>query len=318
MERQLISVIAPMYNEESLVKEYCEETVNSLEHICDSYDYEILLINDGSTDSTWSKMLEMYQLYEGRVSLVNLTRNFGLEGAVSAGLKMAQGDIVVAMDADLQDPPELILEMIKLYEQGADVVIANRVKRSNDNFLKRWSASLYYKILDELSGKIHLERGAANYRLLSRKAVETLLDLPEVNGVFRVTSAFIGMKTKVVEYDRNKRFAGKTKYNLRSMMRYAFDSIAGISIEPLRKIIWLLPLGGISIAGNLVGLVIGSSEWRGSFYLGLLISAFFVLICIVLGIIGEYIGQILLETKHRPISLIYEYLPFNKKKEKQA
>lgn len=314
MSKQLLTVIAPMYNEEAIVEEYCEETVKVLEQIED-FDYEILLVNDGSKDTTWDKMKEMYKRYEDHISLINLTRNFGLEGAVNAGLKMAQGDIVVAMDADLQDPPELILEMIKKYKEGADIVIANRIKRSNDNLFKRASANLYYRVLDDFSGKIHLERGAANYRLLSRKAVDVLKNLPEVNGVFRVTSAFIGMKTSVVEYDRNKRFAGKTKYNLKSMIRYALDSITDISIEPLRKIPYCLGIAAIGAFVNIIGLLVGNTGWKGYFYIGLLVSVFFGGTYIVLALIGEYIGQILLEVKHRPTSLIYDYIPAKSKGE---
>lgn len=305
----LITVIAPMYNEEALVREYISETKKELNKVSDSYNYEVLFVNDGSTDGTFAQMLQAYQEDPRHIGIVNLTRNFGLEGAIYAGLSVARGDIVVVMDADLQDPPRIILEMIKEYERGADIVIANRKKRVNDSWFKRNSALVYYKILSELSGKIHLEQGAANFRLLSRAAVEKLKALPEVNGVFRVTVPFLGMKTATVEYDRDKRYAGKTKYNLNSMIRYALDSITGISVEPLRKIVWFIFFTGVLLIGNIIGMVIGGNEWRGIFYLASLMTVLFFCAFGVLALLGEYIAQIMIETKGRPTSLIYEYIP---------
>lgn len=305
--KQLITVIAPMYNEEELVEEYCLTTMAALDK--SNYAYEILLVNDGSKDGTLLKMQKMQEAHPNHIGIIDLTRNFGLEGAINAGIRMAAGNIVVVMDADLQDPPELILEMLKKYESGADIVIANREKRRNDNFFKRTTASIYYKILDDLSGKIHLERGAANYRLLSERALEQLRALPEVNGVFRVTVPFLGMKTETVIYDRNQRFAGKTKYNLKSMIRYALDSLTGISIEPLRKLS-LMPLAaGILFVINIVGIVAFNGYWRGFFYIGMLLSVFSGFGFVALALIGEYIGQIMIENKHRPTSLIYNYSP---------
>nr|WP_314463396.1 glycosyltransferase family 2 protein [uncultured Clostridium sp.] len=305
--KQLITVIAPMYNEEEIVEEYCTATMAALD--ISNYTYEILLVNDGSKDGTLLKMQMLQERYPNHIGIINLTRNFGLEGAIYAGIRMAVGNIVVVMDADLQDPPELILEMLKKYESGADIVIANREKRKNDNLFKRVTASIYYRVLDSLSGKIHLERGAANYRLLSGRALEKLRALPEVNGVFRVTVPFLGMKTETVIYSRNQRFAGKTKYNLKSMIRYALDSLTGISIEPLRKISLMLPIAGIIFLLNIIGMIVSDGYWKGFFYIGVLISIFFAFGFAALALIGEYIGQIMIESKHRPTSLIYSYDP---------
>jgi dolichol-phosphate mannosyltransferase len=305
--KRLITVIAPMYNEEELVEEYCLTTMAALDQ--SDYKYEILLVNDGSKDGTLLKMQVMQEKYPDYIGIIDLTRNFGLEGAINAGIRMAAGNIVVAMDADLQDPPELILEMLKKYESGADVVIANREKRENDNLFKRITASIYYKILDDLSGKILLERGAANYRLLSERALEQLRDLPEVNGVFRVTVPFLGMKTETVIYNRNQRFAGKTKYNLKSMIRYALDSLTGISIEPLRKLSLIFPIAVVIFMINTIGIVVSNGYWKGIFYIGMLLAVFSGLGFIALALIGEYIGQIMVESKRRPTSLIYNYIP---------
>ena len=207
--KKLISIVAPMYNEEKLVHEYCEETLKMTEKLAEKYDFEIVLVNDGSRDNTYALMLEEQQKHPKEITTICLSRNFGLEGAVNAGIKKAQGDAVVVMDADLQDPPALIPEMISKWENGADIVVGSRIKRSNDNFFKKAGASFYYKVLDILSGKLKLEKSAANFRLLSRRALNQVLDLPEVNSVFRVVVPFVGMKTDIIEYDRDKRYAGK-------------------------------------------------------------------------------------------------------------
>lgn len=307
-----ITIIAPMYNEENLVSEYCEQVFKDLELLEKSYIIEILMINDGSKDNTWEKMNEIYEKYYPKISLVNLSRNFGLEGAINAGLEKSMGDIVVVMDADLQDPPSVILELVKKYEKGYDVVIAKRKKRESDTLFKKLSASLYYKISDDLSGKLKLERNAANFRLLSRKAVNELNKLEEKNKVFRVTVPFIGMKTSVIEYNRDPRFAGKTKYNLFSMIRYALDGITSISIEPLRKI-FLISIFSSMI--TIILLILSIMNYREKMYiLGFIIGFFSTMILISLTIIGEYVGQIMIESKKRPISIINEYKTPNSNK----
>lgn len=304
-----ISIIAPMYNEEALVFEYTKITLLAMEQLKNDYKLEIVLVNDGSKDSTYEKMQELYARYPDQITLINLSRNFGLEGAVRAGLSRAIGDAVVVMDADLQDPPRLIIDMVRAWEQGADVVVGSRIKRSHDGFFKRMSAGLYYRVLNSLSGKLKLEQSAANFRLLSRKAVDQVLALPEVNPVFRVVVPFVGMKTAVVEYDRDERYAGSTKYKLSTMIRYALDSLTGISIEPLRKLILAIPL---SLLILMVGL---SCCWiiEGTFSVALIIilclGLWFILLFVSVAIIGEYIGQILTEAKGRPTSIIYDYLP---------
>lgn len=237
--KKLISVVAPMYNEEGLVHVYCQEMKKMAEGLADRYDFEIILVNDGSRDHTYQIMLEEQAMNPRDITTICLTRNFGLEGAVNAGIRQAKGDAVVVMDADLQDPPHLIPEMIQKWENGADIVVGSRCRRSNDGFFKKAGAGFYYKVLDWLSGKLKLEKNAANFRLLSRKALDQVLALPEVNSVFRVVVPFVGMKTDIVEYDRDKRYAGTTKYNLKTMIPYALDSITGISVEPLRKIMFI-------------------------------------------------------------------------------
>lgn len=310
MRKKLISIVAPMYNEELLVEKYCIETLGALATLRATYDIEIVLVNDGSRDDTYAKMLELQANNKDVISVVNLTRNFGLEGAVHAGLKVAIGDAVVVMDADLQDPPQLICNMVRKWEDGADVVVGSRETRKRDGLFKQFSATLYYKILRLLSGKLILDRSAANYRLLSRKAVMSILEMPEVNPVFRILSPYIGMRTAVVKYDRDGRNAGTTKYKLRDMIRYALDSITGLSIEPLRKLVLVMIVPAVMIVGFVVGGLTAPTEIWAIAYLILTVIAFlFFLLFFMLVLIGEYVGQIMLEVKKRPVSIIYDYKP---------
>lgn len=307
--KKMVSIVAPMYNEEKLAHVYCEETLQMTKELGDTYDFEIILVNDGSKDGTYSIMLEEQKQHPEVITVVCLSRNFGLEGAVNAGIRKALGDAVIVMDADLQDPPRLIPVMLEKWEKGADIVIGSRIKRSNDSFLKKAGANFYYKVLDCLSGKLKLEKSAANFRLLSRRALNQVLELPEVNSVFRVVVPFVGMRTDIVEYDRDKRFAGKTKYNLKSMIPYALDSITGISVEPLRKIMLLLPIVFLVFVGALLGFIIYMPAWKPFFLLIMTGSIFTGLILIALSIMSEYIAQIMIEVKGRPISIIYDYRP---------
>lgn len=307
--KTLITVIAPMYNEEQVVQEYTDTTLNVLRQLAPKYNYEILFVHDGAKDNTLLRMSEMQNLYPEEIGIVNLSRNFGLEGAINAGLKTAKGDAVIVMDADLQDPPALILEMVKKWENGADVVIASRVARTKDSFFKRITANLYYKTLDSLSGKLKLEINAANYRLMSRRVVNKLLEFPEVNTYFRVNVPFIGMKTDKVEYDRAERAAGKTNYNFASLFRCALDGLTSISIEPLRKIIYTIPITIIVILASIIAMLITTDIYFIAATLILISSVFFLILFIFLAVMSEYIAQIMLEVRHRPTSIIYEYKP---------
>jgi dolichol-phosphate mannosyltransferase len=312
----LISIVAPMYNEEQVCPLYIEETMKVARQLEPTYRVEIICVNDGAKDNTLNEMLKAQANYPDHIGVVNLTRNFGLEGAVNAGLKTATGDAVIVMDADLQDPPELILEMVKKWEKGADIVVASRETRTNDTFFKRTTANIYYKVLDSLSGKLKLENNAANYRLMSRRAVDTVLSLPEVNTYFRVDVPFIGMKTEKVSYNREERAAGVTNYNFEKLVRCALDGLTSISIEPLRKVMLMIPLMLIFLIASIIGAILTTGYWSILLGIAAIISFFFMLLFVVLFIMCEYIGQIMTETRHRPTSLIYSYSP-SKNSEKE-
>ena len=305
-----------MYNEEQVCPLYIEETMKVARQLEPTYRVEIICVNDGAKDNTLNEMLKAQANYPDHIGVVNLTRNFGLEGAVNAGLKTATGDAVIVMDADLQDPPELILEMVKKWEKGADIVVASRETRTNDTFFKRTTANIYYKVLDSLSGKLKLENNAANYRLMSRRAVDTVLSLPEVNTYFRVDVPFIGMKTEKVSYNREERAAGVTNYNFEKLVRCALDGLTSISIEPLRKVMLMIPLMLIFLIASIIGAILTTGYWSILLGIAAIISFFFMLLFVVLFIMCEYIGQIMTETRHRPTSLIYSYSP-SKNSEKE-
>lgn len=307
--KKLISIIAPMYNEENIVSQYCIETLNELYKLSNKYDFEIILVNDGSKDNTLKNMIEMQNSNINEITVINLSRNFGLEGAISAGLSIAKGDAVIAMDADLQDPPHIVVEMIKRFELGFDVVTAARSKRKNDTLFKKVTASFFYKIMDMLSGKLKLEKSAANFRLLSRKAVDIILSFSELNSVFRVSVPYIGLKSDVIEYERDKRYAGTTKYNFKSMIAYALNSITSISIEPLRKIFWTVPLSFFISFIFFILIFFANPLWQSTFAIMSVIGIFFTLLFICVSLIGEYIAQIIIETKGRPNFIIDNYIP---------
>lgn len=307
--KQLISIIAPMYNEEQVCPLYIEETMKVVRQLETKYRVEIICVHDGAKDKTLQKMYEAQQKYPQHIGVIDLTRNFGLEGAVNAGLKTATGDAVVVMDADLQDPPILILDMVEKWENGADVVVASRESRTNDSFFKRTTANIYYSILDSLSGKLKLEKSAANYRLLSRRAVDALLSLPEVNTYFRVDVPFIGMKTDKVEYNREERAAGMTNYNFVKLVQCALDGLTSISIEPLRKVMLMIPLMLMFLVFSISAALFTSGYLSILFGVSAVISFFFMLLFLVLFVMCEYIGQIMTEVRHRPTSMIYSYKP---------
>lgn len=316
--KQLISIIAPMYNEEKLVSQYCAEMYKEMKNLNNQYDFEIILVNDGSKDDTLKNMLKSQNDNIKEVTIINLSRNFGLEGAISAGLTKAKGDAVVAMDADLQDPPRVIIEMIKKFEEGYDVVTAARIKRESDTLFKKASAKLFYKLMDILSGKLKLEKSAANFRLLSRKAVDIILSFGEINSVFRVSVPYVGLKSSVVEYERDKRYIGTTKYNLKSMISYALNSITSISIEPLRKIFWTVPFSFFIAIIFFISIFLSNDLWQATFVILTVVSIFFGLLFLCVSLIAEYIAQITVEAKGRPNFIIDDYIPCDNTKRRET
>ena len=258
--KKILSIIAPMFNEAGLVSLYVDEIKKIASEIRDNYKVELILVDDGSSDETLSIIQEEQRKTPELITLISHSRNFGLEGAIKSGLISAKGDYVVVMDADLQDPPELIIKLLEKAEQGFEVVNATRFSRQNDIFYKRVTAAIYYWILGKIQGKLKVDFNAANYRLLSRKVVTELLKLKECNPTFRISVPFLGFKTTNVNYSRNKREAGKSKYNFVSLIRCALDGVTSLSIAPLELFFKLLPIEFIAFVTSFISIFCVSKE----------------------------------------------------------
>lgn len=305
---QKLTIVAPMYNEQEMIP-YFFEKINEIINQINDFKVTILCVNDGSKDQTLN-LLKKQREEQKNIHIVSFSRNFGHESAVAAGLKYADGDAVIIMDADLQDPPELILEMIKLFKEGYDVINAKRINRKKDPFLKRITAELFYNVIGKLSGKIKVPNNVGNYRLMSRRVVDHVNQLTEKNHVFRVQVPYVGYKTTEIEFIRPKRLKGETHYNYHSMVKLAGDSITSSSIVPLRwSFIFGLIFGVISFISFIVCLILYfainlSSVWM----LISFISIWGSIILISIGIVGEYVGRTLIESQNRPLFYVEENL----------
>jgi polyisoprenyl-phosphate glycosyltransferase len=318
-EEMLLSIVVPCYNEEAVLRELHRRLVAILEQMEDT-SFEIIYMDDGSRDQT-PDILRQLQASDSRVRVVALSRNFGHQIAVSAGLEHASGDAIVIIDADLQDPPEVIPEMIERWRDGYDVVYGLRANRAGETTFKRWTAKAFYRLINRLS-EIEIPLDVGDFRLLDRKVVDVLLTMPERDRFLRGMVSWIGFKQVAVIYDRAPRQAGKTKYPLIKMLRFAVDSVISFSFVPLRLAIWV-GFGAIaaSFAGIVYALVIRlyTTDWvRGwaSIFTAILFLGGVQLI--TLGIVGEYVGRIYAEVKLRPLYVVRERLGFATAKEPGA
>lgn len=299
-----ISILCPLYNEEKMVSAFLQRLVGVLKNIPKSF--EIICVNDGSTDGTLTALLDAQKKYH-QIRIVNLSRNFGKEAALSAGIDYSFGEVVIPIDADLQDPPELIEDMIKRWENGYDVVLAKRVDRSTDSFLKRNTALLFYKIHNSISAT-NIPDNVGDYRLMSRKVVNSLKAMPENQRFMKGLFAWVGFNTAEVEYTRAARKSGGSKFNGWKLWNLALDGITSFSTLPIR--IWLYLGFVISTLSLSYGLfiifktLILGVDVPG--YASLLTSILFLggIQLIGIGLIGEYIGRIYMESKKRPLYIV--------------
>ena len=227
-----VSVIVPMFNEEDVAPIFFEHIEKVIKEN-PNYEFEVVAVNDGSTDKTLDILLKKQETLKSLV-VVDLSRNWGHESAVTAGLKEATGDCVIPIDADLQDPPELIPQLLEMWEQGYQVVNAQRGNRKKDTSFKKNTAGIYYELLNHLSSKVKVPANVANFRLLDRRVADHVIELQETSRVFRVQVPFLGFKTGTVLFSREERVKGKSKYNLRSMFNLALSSIVSLTTRPLR------------------------------------------------------------------------------------
>lgn len=303
-----ISIVIPAYNEEESLP-YLYERLNKLMGEIENYEFEILFINDGSKDKTLDLIKELRSKDE-RICYVDFSRNFGKEIAMIAGLDYAKGDCVVFMDADLQDPPELIHELIKYWEKGYDDVYARRKSRAGETFLKKFTSKMYYKILQGVT-RVEIQKDTGDFRLLDRRCVNALKKLRESQRCSKSMFSWIGYNKKEVLYDRDPRVAGKTKWNYKRLIDLAIDGITSFTTSPLRIATYISIPTFLTLFIYFVYVIIKSNvinEPIQAFQAIILLILFFSGIQIILiGIIGEYLGRIFNETKNRPLYFVDEY-----------
>ena len=305
-----LSIVIPVYNEEPALPALFRE----LELACDTIlqvhgPIEIVLVNDGSRDRSWMLIAEQCARRRDWVG-VNLSRNFGHQLALAAGLETARGDAVVSMDADLQDPPAVILQMIEAHRQGYDVVYGTRKDRGQENFTKRITAKIFYLLIEKLSG-VAIPRNTGDFRLLSRRALTELSKLHESHRFLRGLVPWIGFPQTQVFYDRADRVAGETHYPFRKMLRLAFDGIASMSTKPLR-LAYMCSLLLFAVFVSYIFYVLfnhfvcGSELVPGWTSIMSAITIFGTIQLLLLGVFGEYIGRIYEQAKNRPLFIIQE------------
>ena len=306
--KKLITILIPSYNEQDVIN-MLYERVSKLMNSLQNYNFEMLFINDGSTDKTLD-IIKTLREKDNRINYLNLSRNFGKEIAMIAGLDYAKGDAVIIIDADLQDPPELIPEMISYWEQGYDDVYAKRKSRKGETWLKKFTSKMYYKTLQSVT-KIEIQKDTGDFRLLDRRCVEALKQFRECQRYTKGLFSWIGYNKKEILYDRDPRAAGETKWNYKKLIDLSIDGITSFTTAPLR---WSTIIGiAISIIGFIYMLaiiiktLISGIDVPG--YASTMVVILFIggIQLIFLGIIGEYLGRIFNETKNRPLYLVNEY-----------
>jgi dolichol-phosphate mannosyltransferase len=310
------SIVVPVYNEEEVI----HETYRRLKEVMISTGeaYELLFVNDGSRDHT-AEILKEYSQKDESVILLDFSRNFGHQIAITAGMDYSRGKAVVVIDADLQDPPELILDMIEKWKQGYDVVYAKRTKRKGETLFKKQTAKMFYRFLNSMTD-IDIPLDTGDFRLLDRRVCDQMNNLQEKNRFVRGLVSWVGFKQIAVEYERDERLAGESKYPLKKMLKLSIDGITSFSYKPLKLASFAgVALSGIGFIYLLVVLYLKLftnstiTGWSSLIVAQLFFSGFTLFI---LGMIGEYIGRIYDESKHRPLYIVrdvYQKMPEKKR-----
>lgn len=303
-----ITIIIPTYNEEDALPflyERVEKVINGI----DNYEFEILFVNDGSKDKT-IELIKEYRKKDKRINYIDFARNFGKETAMIAGIDYAKGDCAIFMDADLQDPPELIPEMIKYWEEGYDDVYAQRRSRKGETWLKKFTSKMYYKVLQALT-RVEIQKDTGDYRLLDRRCVNALKKMRETGRNSKSMFSWIGYKKKAILYDRDPRIAGQTKWNYAKLINLAIDGITSFTTSPLRISTFLaiptftaLIIYFIYVIIKCIRLNVAIEAFQAIILLVLFFSGVQILL---FGIVGEYLGRIFNESKNRPLYLVNEY-----------
>ena len=303
-QKKILSIVSPVYNEAENLGEFYSRVINATDNL--NLEIEIIYINDGSQDSTIDIITKQRQI-DNRITIIDLSRNFGKEIALTAGLDYSSGEAVIVIDADLQDPPELIPKLVEKWSEGYDVVNAKRIKRKGESLLKKVMSYIYYRLLFYLSD-INVPRDTGDFRLLNKNALDALLKLREKHRYMKGLFVWVGFKQKEIEYEREARFKGKTKWGFFSLFNLAFDGLTSFSIMPLRlasTIGFLSALIGFFYGAVIVFKTLFFHEPVAGFTsLVVLITFFGGIQLLSIGIIGEYIGRIFNETKNRPLYVV--------------
>lgn len=308
---EMISIVVPCLNEEPVLRDTHRRLVAALEQL--PQRFEILYVDDGSTDRT-PEILRELQAHDERIRVLRFSRNFGHQMAITAGLEHASGDAVAIIDADLQDPPEVIADFVAKWMDGCDVVYGVRSERQGETAFKLWTAKLFYRLIGKLSDtEIPLDTG--DFRLMSRRVVDALMAMPERDRFVRGMVSWLGFSQAAVPYRRAARAAGVTKFSVFKMLRFATDGIVSFSILPLRLATWVgFAASGIALLGILITVVerLMGVEGLVKGWASILVAILFIggvqLIC--MGIIGEYVGRIYGESKRRPLYVVRERMGF--------
>lgn len=305
----MLSVIVPAYNEAEVLPEFHRRlaaVLNQLDLRC-----EVIYVNDGSRDDT-QKIIDRLCAEDPRAASIDLSRNFGKEAAMTAGLDYAQGDAIVIIDADLQDPPELITQMVALWREGYDVIYARRTSRSGETWLKKATASAFYRLIQKVS-RVQIPADTGDFRLMNRRSVDSLLQLREQHRFMKGLFAWVGYKQIALDYERDPRIAGETKFNYWKLWNFALEGITSFTIAPLKIATYV----GLLTAG--LSFVYGAWIIYQTIAFGNPVPGYPSLIVVVLflgglqiffiGVIGEYVGRIYDETKQRPLYVVQNYRP---------
>jgi dolichol-phosphate mannosyltransferase len=310
------SIVIPVYNEEAVI----DQTYRRLKKVMESTkeSYELVFVNDGSCDHT-TAIIKDFSDQDDAVKLITFSRNFGHQIAITAGMDYASGAAVVVIDADLQDPPELILEMIAKWKEGFDVVYAKRTKRKGETFFKKQTAHLFYRIL-KASTDLEIPTDTGDFRLLDRRVCEELKRLPEKNRYVRGLVSWVGFRQTAVEYERDERPAGETKYPLKKMIKLSLDGLTSFSYKPIKIATYtggiLIFWGLISLAGMLLlklSTAFVIAGWNLVIAMQLVLTG---ILLTMMGLIGEYIGRIYDEVRNRPLYIVSECYGLKKKERK--
>lgn len=302
-----ISIIVPCYNEEETVEIFYRETEKMRKQLV-HYNFEYIFVNDGSNDQTLSKLRQLAK--NENVHYLSFSRNFGKESALYAGLREANGDFVTVMDADLQDPPELLIEMVRILEHGEyDCVGTRRINRRGEPSIRSWFARKFYQLINHI-GEVEMVDGTRDFRLMTRQMVDSVLELSEYNRFSKGLFAWVGYNTKYLEYESRERVAGQTSWSFWSLFKYSIDGIVNFSEAPLNLASFV---GAFSCFASIIAMIFivvktlifkdPTSGWPSLVCIILFIGGI-QLLC--LGIVGKYISKIFLETKKRPIYIVKE------------